>query len=184
VDKFVPAKGEVFAAKSYQQFEKRRARLGMNAVKKKRRAPRLRRTPLKLSKEKLAHVAIYRFGDLLLGDRADNLLDNLAVFENENSGDAADIVATRRVHRFVHVEFHHFNFARVLVRDFRNRGGKHVTRAAPFRPEIDEYRLRLAGRKYFAFEISICSCLDVFRHVLCFQRLGPESRRLSPYQVN
>jgi len=34
VDKFVPAKGEVFAAKSYQQFEKRRARLGMNAVKK------------------------------------------------------------------------------------------------------------------------------------------------------
>jgi len=34
VDKFVPAKGEVFAAKSYQQFEKRRARLRMNAVKK------------------------------------------------------------------------------------------------------------------------------------------------------
>jgi hypothetical protein len=52
--------------------------------------------------------------------------------------------------------------------------------AAPFRPKIDEYRLRFAGRKYFAFKISIGCCQDVFRHVLLRQRLSECACRLSP----
>jgi len=45
--------------------------------------------------EKLSDVAIERLGDLILGDRADNLLNHLAILENKQCGDAADIETTR-----------------------------------------------------------------------------------------
>src|SRR5450432_1703813 len=42
----------------------------------------------------LRQVAGQGFGDLVLGDCADDLLYDLAVFENEQGGDAADVVAS------------------------------------------------------------------------------------------
>jgi len=147
----------------------------------KRRAALLHRTPRVLITKFLSDVAIHSLGYLILRHSADDLLDHLAVLENENRRDAADVIPPRRVHRFVHVQLHHFNLARVVVRDLRHRRRQHVTRAAPFRPKIYEYRLRLARRKYFIFKISISCCLDVFRHVLHHQRLGQPARRLSPF---
>src|SRR5882672_3384942 len=134
----------------------------------------------KLLKTLLADVAVDGFGDLVLGDGADDLFDDLAILENENRGDAADVVAARGVHGFVHVEFHDLDFARVVVRDFCDGGGEHMTRTAPFRPKIDEYGLRFAGRKYFVFKISIRCRENVFRHILLHQRLSEYAGRLSP----
>jgi len=128
----------------------------------------------------LADVAVDGFGDLVFGNGADDLFDDLTILENENRGDAADVVAASGVHRFVHVELHNFDFARVIVGDFRDGRGEHVTGAAPFRPKIDEYRLRFAGRKYFVFEIYIRCRENVFRHILFHQRLSEYAGRLSP----
>ena len=141
--------------------------MAVNPAKKKR-ALQERRTLRELGfrKDGLADVTIYGFGDLVLGDRTDNLLDHLAVLEHENRGDAADIVTARRVHRFVHVQLHDLDLTRVVVGDFRDGRGEHVTRAAPFRPKIYEYRLTLAGRKNFALKIAVSNCLDIFRHIL------------------
>ena len=125
-------------------------------------------------------MAVDCFGDLVLGDGADDLFDDLAVLKNENRGDAANVVAARGVHGLVHVEFHDLDFARVVVRYFRDGRGEHMTRAAPFRPEIDEHRLGFAGRKYFVFKISIRCRENVFRHILLHQRLSEYAGRLSP----
>jgi hypothetical protein len=54
------------------------------------------------------------------------------------------------------------------VRDFRDGGRQHVTRAAPFRPKIDHDGLRIARRQNFGFEVSIVHCLDaIVSHVVC-----------------
>jgi hypothetical protein len=53
------------------------------------------------------------------------------------------------------------------VRDFRDGGGQHVTRATPLRPKIDHDGLRIARRQNFRFEVSIVYCLDaIVSHVL------------------
>jgi hypothetical protein len=70
------------------------------------------------------------------------------------------------------------------MRDFRNRGSQHVTRAAPFRPKIDQDGLRVARRQNFGFEISIVYCQDaIVSHVLCPQGLAGTSAFPSPRPV-
>src|SRR5260221_8454168 len=70
------------------------------------------------------------------------------------------------------------------MRDFRNRGSQHVTRAAPFRPEVDHDGLRVARRQNFQFKIAIVYYQDaVVGHVLCPQGLAEASSPSSPQPV-
>ena len=113
-------------------------------------------------------MAFESFGDLLFRDSADDLLDNLAVFEDEQGRDAADVVATGGVHRFVDVELRDLELARVVVRDFSDGGGEHVTWAAPLSPEIYQHRLGAAGGENFRFKIRVGYSRDaIVSHVFC-----------------
>jgi hypothetical protein len=70
------------------------------------------------------------------------------------------------------------------VRDFRDRGRQHVTRAAPFRPKIDHNGLRVARRQNFEFEVSVVYCQNaIVSHVLCPQGLAEASAFPSPEPV-
>src|SRR5712675_2012090 len=59
-------------------------------------------------------VALERLGDLLFRHGADNLLDHLAILENEKCGDTANVVAAGGIHGLVHVELGDFELARVI----------------------------------------------------------------------
>src|SRR5438309_1108478 len=88
----------------------------------------------------LRDVALERFSDLLFRDGAHDLLDDLAILENQQRGDAANVVAAGGVHRFVDVQLGHLKLTRKVVSNFRDCWSEHVTRATPLRPEIDHYR--------------------------------------------
>ena len=105
-------------------------------------------------------VALKRLGDLLFRHRADDLLDYLSILENEKCGNAANVVAAGGIHGLIDIELGHLELARVVMRDFRDRGRQHVTRAAPFRPKVDHDGLRIARRQNFQFKISIVYCQD------------------------
>jgi len=80
----------------------------------------------------------------MLGDRADDLLDDLAPLEDIEAWNAPDRVLGRDPLVLVHVHLRHLHLALVLLRDFLDDWGHDAARAAPFRPEIDEDRnLRL-----------------------------------------
>src|SRR5882724_4163216 len=53
---------------------------------------------LKWKSAGLADVAIHSLGDLILGYRTHDLLDHLAVLENQNRRNAANVVTARGVH--------------------------------------------------------------------------------------
>src|SRR5258705_1885700 len=65
-------------------------------------------------------VALERLGDLLFRHGADDLLDHLAILENEKCGDTANIVTAGGIHSLIDVELGDLELARVIVRDFRD----------------------------------------------------------------
>jgi len=85
------------------------------------------------------------------------------------------------IHRFIDVQLHHFELARIVVGDLGHRWREHVARTAPFRPEVHHHGLRIARREYLGLEISIGCCLNcIVSHVLCPQRLANLAAALSP----
>src|SRR3974390_813987 len=128
--------------------------------------------------KKLADVAIERFGDLVLGDRADDLLDHLAILENQQRGDTADVETTRRIHGLVHVQLGDLKLARIVLGDLGNRGSQHVARTAPLCPKIDHDWLSLAGRQHLRLKIPVIHRKYIICHkFLCFlDRLRQGSR--------
>jgi len=66
----------------------------------------------------LTDVAVDGLGDLIFGHSANDLLDHLTILENQQSRNAADVVTSGGVHRFVDVQLGHFQFSGVVVRDF------------------------------------------------------------------
>jgi hypothetical protein len=93
----------------------------------------------------------------------------LPILEHQQRWNAANIVASRGIHRFVDVQLGHFQLARVVVGNFGHRGRQHVARAAPFGPEIHHDRLGVAGRQYFCFKVSIGNRQNVVvvSHIVC-----------------
>src|ERR1700746_1657279 len=57
---------------------------------------------LKLSVQ-LSEMTFERLGDLILGNRANNLFHHLAVFEDQQRGDTPNAVTRGGIHRLVHV---------------------------------------------------------------------------------
>src|SRR5258708_6354360 len=136
---------------------------------------------LESSKLNLGHVPVQRLGDLLLWHCPDNLLHHLSVLEHQQRRNPSDVVASRRIHRFIHVQFHHFELASIIVRNFRHRRRQHVARPAPLPPQIPHHRLDTTRRKNFNFEISIGCCLNrIISHVLFSQQLALRPPPISP----
>src|SRR5213080_234084 len=144
---------------------------------KKARRTLPRGTPSLASSSNYPDVPFQRLGDLLFGHCTHNLLDDLPVLEQQQRRDSLHTISARRIHRFIHVQFHHFQLPRVVVRDLRHRRREHVARAAPFCPEIHHDRLRIAGRQHLSFEILvICSLNCIISHVVCSQWLARRLR--------
>src|SRR5215470_11431683 len=127
------------------------------------------RTRDSISKAKpSADMAIQCLGDLVLGNRTDNLLNHLPVLEDQQRGDAANAITGGGVHRLVHVQLGYLELARVVLGDFRNGGRQHVARAAPLRPEIDHNGLRLAGGQHLGVEVSVVHGKNIISHVVMY----------------
>src|SRR6267154_553112 len=60
-------------------------------------------------------VALERLSDLLFRHGADDLLDHLAILENEKRGNAANVVTSSGIHSLIDVELGHFELARVIM---------------------------------------------------------------------
>ena len=75
---------------------------------------------------------------LLLGLGADLGGGDLAVLEQQQGGDRADVVARRRRRVLVDVDLHHLELAIHLLGDVLQRGADHAARAAPLGPEVDQ----------------------------------------------
>src|SRR6266702_2641846 len=130
---------------------------------------------------KLRDVPLQCLGDLLLRHCYHDLLDDLPVLEQQQSRDSLHAIAPRRIHRFIDVQLHHLEFARIIVGDLCYRRREHVAWAAPFRPEVHHHRLRIAGRQHLGLKIPVGYCLNrIVSHVLCPQRLAnPAASSLS-----
>jgi hypothetical protein len=111
-------------------------------------------------------VAVDDLGDLLFGDRADDLIGNLAALENQKCGDATDIVTARRIHVLIDIQLDHLEFAGVVVCDLSHRWRKHMARTAPICPKIHHHRLRVAGVKHLGLKAAVCNAGDILCHVL------------------
>jgi hypothetical protein len=57
--------------------------------------------------EVLGEVTVQSLSDLILGHRTHNLLDDLPVLEYQQGGNTANVIASRGIHGFVHIQFHH-----------------------------------------------------------------------------
>src|SRR5215470_19048643 len=73
-----------------------------------------------------AYVAVDGLGDLVLGDRTHDLLDYLAVLEHQDGRNPADVVAARRIHRFVDVQLGDLDLSGIVVGNLRDRRRQHV----------------------------------------------------------
>ncbi len=121
----------------------------------------------------LIQVAVHDFGDLLLGNRADDLVGHLAALKDQKCRNAADIVAACRIDILIHVELDDFQLPGVFVGDFSHSGREHVTRTAPIRPEVHHYRLRVAGLDHFGLEACVRNAGDGICHFFPFAARFP-----------
>src|SRR6266481_2754956 len=89
----------------------------------------------------LAQVLVQRGFNLFAGYVTHNLFLDLPVLENKQGGDAPNPIALGRNGIAVHIHFADLHFAGVGSSNFVHDGRKHLTRTAPDRPEINQYRL-------------------------------------------
>src|SRR2546428_3431341 len=92
-------------------------------------------TPWSTSVFRLPEVRLQRLRDLFLRPGSDNLLHHLPVLEQQQRRDSANVVASRRIDRFIHVQFHHLELAFVVLSDLGHRRRQHMARPAPLGPE-------------------------------------------------
>lgn len=69
---------------------------------------------------------------------ADELVDRVSVFEEEDSRDATDVKPGGRIRVLVYIHFINFQFSLVLAGNLLDRRSEQSAGAAPFRPEIDQ----------------------------------------------
>src|ERR1019366_2489390 len=112
----------------------------------------------------LRDVALNGFLDLIARDRADDLLGDLPVLEDEQCWDAADVELAGGIRVFVDVQFHDFNFSRVGGCDLRHRWSQHQARPAPLRPEIDHHGLSLARLDDFRLKRGVRYTRNIICH--------------------
>ena len=105
-------------------------------------------------------MALKNFHDLLFGHRADNLIGHLPALEDQQSRDATNAEFSRDVHILIDVELHYLELARMFARNFFHRGRQHEARAAPVGPEINHYRLGLAGFDHVHLKAGVAYCLN------------------------
>src|SRR3546814_917866 len=87
-----------------------------------------------------------------------------AVLEQHQRRDAANAECGRRLRVLVDIELDDLQRAAVFGRElFKNRRD-HAARAAPFGPEVDEHRLRLAGELDVLFETAVADGGNQFTH--------------------
>jgi hypothetical protein len=110
-------------------------------------------------------VSIEHLLDVRFSDRPDLLLHHLPTLENQQRGDAANLVTACRLDVRVHVDLADLDSAGILGRDLIDRRTHLPAGAAPLGPEVNQNRLR--GFQNFLIESSIRKNQRVrTRHVL------------------
>ena len=83
------------------------------------------------------HSGLQLLLQYVLGNSADNFIDQLTIFENHQGWDAADAEFGRYLCILVNVHFSDDGFAFVFASELLHNGANHLTWTAPFGPEID-----------------------------------------------
>src|SRR5262245_24819700 len=100
--------------------------------------------------------------DLRLGDRAYDLIDDLATLEEEQGRDRAHLEARRQAGVLVDVDLGDRHAARVLLRELVQGRRDRLARAAPLRPEVHYDRPLLLGQRLVE-----CGLGEVQRGLTC-----------------
>src|SRR5690606_23289727 len=85
-------------------------------------------------------VAVEEGGQLGLGQGADLGRFDIAVLEQHQRGDTTDAILGRCVGVLIDVQLADLQLALIVAGDFVQNRGKHLARAAPFGPVIDQNR--------------------------------------------
>ena len=78
--------------------------------------------------------------NFILRQCADDLIDNLAVFDKQQRRDAHYIVFLSDGNTFVHIDLADFDFAVILRSQFLHNGGYHTAGTAPVCVKVNHYR--------------------------------------------
>jgi hypothetical protein len=89
-----------------------------------------------------------------LWDDADDPIDDVALFEEQQGWEGADLKPLGRVGMLIDVERADDELAGMRGRDHLDHRGDHVTWATPIRPEIDEHQL--FSPEDLGLEIVVC----------------------------
>lgn len=106
--------------------------------------------------------------DLVLRDGADELVGNLSTLENQQRGDAANLVGESRVRALVNVQLDDLQFAGIFLRDLIHRGRQDAAGPAPLGPKVDHHRLRFAGFKHLRLKIRVVHNSNILTHLAPF----------------
>ena len=87
------------------------------------------------------HLGFQLLGEYVFRHGAYLFINDLAVLENQQRRNATNAKFHRRLGVGVNVNFAHYYFAFVLAGKLFHHGAYHAAGAAPFGPEIDQYRL-------------------------------------------
>ena len=95
--------------------------------------------------------------ELLLRNRADNAVHNLAVLDNDHVRDAHNLEHLSKLRLIVRVDLADLNLALVLLCELLDDRCHHLAGTAPIRIEVNEHRLlRLQN---FLLKISFCKTI-------------------------
>ena len=95
----------------------------------------MRHTPARVQAATRSRLAL----EVALAARADNLLGDLALVEQQQRGDGADAVLRGERLLLVNVDLADFHLAVVFVGELVEQRRDHFARTAPFGPEIHEH---------------------------------------------
>jgi hypothetical protein len=115
--------------------------------------------------DRCIHMSIEHLFDVRFAHRPDFLVHNFPTLENQQCGDAANLVTASRLNVRVHVDLADLHSAGILCRDLIDRRTHLPAGATPLGPEVNQNRL--SGFQNFLIESTIRKNQRVrTRHVL------------------
>ena len=79
-------------------------------------------------------------GQFFLGCKSKRLFLHLSTFEDKNRRDTVNVIFLRQIRFIVNIDLTDFILAVALFSQLFHYRSEHLTRSAPFSPEINKYR--------------------------------------------
>ena len=109
-------------------------------------------------------IVVNKCGKLRFGQCTHLGAFHFTVHEQHQCRNAAYSIMLRRRWVIINVQFGYREFAIIIFGNFIQNWGNHLTRAAPFRPIINQYRA--CGFKYCLIKITIIHMKDEVAHIV------------------